>query len=128
MGLLTDKHEALLLDILLYSLSFLVVNFNLLERLLYLHNCILFVFLLFLRIWIQLIISFQAAVQHLILFSTMECEMNYYGPNLPIFADLKDFLREEKPIQYKVLENYLRNAANLVRFFFFQFKFIYTLS
>uniref|UniRef100_A0A1I7VER9 Phage protein n=1 Tax=Loa loa TaxID=7209 RepID=A0A1I7VER9_LOALO len=36
------------------------------------------------------------------------------GPNLPNLADLKKYLREEKPLYFQVLEQYLRNAANLV--------------
>uniref|UniRef100_A0A1I7V6B0 Transposase n=1 Tax=Loa loa TaxID=7209 RepID=A0A1I7V6B0_LOALO len=35
------------------------------------------------------------------------------GPNLPNLADLKKYLREEKPLYFQVLEQYLRNAANL---------------
>ncbi|EFO14840.1 zinc finger protein [Loa loa] len=36
------------------------------------------------------------------------------GPNLPNLADLKNFLREEKPLYFHVLEEYLRNAAHLI--------------
>uniref|UniRef100_A0A1I7V5S1 ING domain-containing protein n=1 Tax=Loa loa TaxID=7209 RepID=A0A1I7V5S1_LOALO len=36
------------------------------------------------------------------------------GPNLPNLADLKKYLREEKPLYFQVLEQYLRNAANVI--------------
>uniref|UniRef100_A0A1I7V9Y4 DUF2382 domain-containing protein n=1 Tax=Loa loa TaxID=7209 RepID=A0A1I7V9Y4_LOALO len=46
-------------------------------------------------------------------------ELNYenadqIGPNLPNLADLKKYLREEKPLYYQVLEEYLRRAAHLI--------------
>uniref|UniRef100_A0A1I7VCS5 C2H2-type domain-containing protein n=1 Tax=Loa loa TaxID=7209 RepID=A0A1I7VCS5_LOALO len=36
------------------------------------------------------------------------------GPNLPNLGDLKNYLREEKPLYYQALEKYLRNAARLI--------------
>ncbi|EFO14122.2 hypothetical protein LOAG_14402 [Loa loa] len=36
------------------------------------------------------------------------------GSNLPNLTDLKNYLREEKPLYFQVLEQYLRNAANII--------------
>lgn len=45
------------------------------------------------------------------------CDDVFCGPNLPTLADLKKFLRDEKPLFYHVLEEYLHNAATLVSLF-----------
>uniref|UniRef100_A0A1I7VEI5 C2H2-type domain-containing protein n=1 Tax=Loa loa TaxID=7209 RepID=A0A1I7VEI5_LOALO len=44
----------------------------------------------------------------------MEFNFENVGPNLPNLADLKKYLREEKPLYYQVLEEYLKNAARLI--------------
>lgn len=48
--------------------------------------------------------------------SAMENDSVCFGPNSRTLVDLKRYLREERPLQFQVLENYLKNAANLIRF------------